>query len=56
MLRRWTSALPTPSDGTVRASSWAITTTANMPKAAGGIRRASTTIDTSITISPAIRA
>ena len=55
MLRRWTIALPTPSEGTEIASSWKISTTANMPNSAGGISRASTTIPPSSAISIPIR-
>ena len=53
---RWTSALPMPSLGTLTASSWTITATANMPNALGGIRRASTIIETTSSSSVAIRA
>ena len=55
-VRRWTSALPTPSLGTLTASSCTITATANMPNAPGGISRASTTIEATSSSSVAIRA
>ncbi len=55
-VRRWTSALPTPSLGTFTASSCTMTATANMPKALGGISRASTTIEATSSSSVAIRA
>ena len=55
-VRRWTSAVPTPSLGIVVASSWTIRAIANMPNALGGIRRASTTSEPSISSSPMTRA
>ena len=55
MLLRCTSAPPTPSIGIVSASSWTITITAKMPKAAGGISRARTTIEPNRATSIAIR-
>src|SRR5215212_1672840 len=54
--RRWTSALPMPSIGSASASSCTMRTTANMPNAAGGSNRASTTMPASRVISIATRA
>jgi hypothetical protein len=55
-VRRWTSEAPTPSLGTLTASSWTITATANMPKALGGMSRARTTMEPNMSSSQDTRA